>query len=206
MLFALAVAAGRRLFWTGNGAFVALIADDGERTRWFGLLRALRNGGFALGGGLAAAAAAVGTPSAYHLLVVGNAASFLLAGLLVARWWRNATTVDSRAPRTAYRGSGARRNRFGFGYRAVLTDHPFMLLVTANFLFVLCGLVVDVLLTVYVTGALHRPAWFASLLFTLNGVLVVAAQTVVTRHTERHRPTRMLQLAAALWASALAVL
>lgn len=212
MLFALLVAAGRRLFWTANGAFVALVSDPGEQTRWFALLRALRNGGFAFGAALAAAGAVVGTPAVYHLLVVGNAVSFLLAGLLVACWCRSAArhpsatadqTVVRIPPRTTRRGVFRVR---GVGYRGVLRDHPFLLLVVANFVFVLCGLVLDVLLTIYVTGPLHRPAWLPSLAFTLNGVLVVAAQTTVTRRIQRYRPTSMLYLSTALWLAAFLVL
>ncbi|MGH3448825.1 MAG: MFS transporter, partial [Nocardioidaceae bacterium] len=85
------------------------------------------------------------------------------------------------------------------GYRAVLADRAFLLLLATSFLFVLCSLVIDVLLTVYVTTTLHRPAWLAGLLFTLSGILVVTTQTMVTRRTERHPHTRVLQLAAALW-------
>lgn len=209
VLFTLLAAVGRRLFWTGNGGFVALVSGPGEQTRWFALLRALQNGGLALGGALAAAGAAAGTRTAYHLLVLGNVASFLLAGLLIGHWWRTAGAASHPAARSAWRSGTARsRARAGgsAGYRAVLADRPFVLLVTASFVFVLCGLVIDVLLTVYVTGSLHRPAWLASLLFTLNGVLVVTAQTIVTRRTERHRPSTMLHLATALWAIAFLVL
>jgi MFS family permease len=209
---AVVIAAGRRLFWTGNGALVAVLADPGERTRWFALLRALRNGGFALGGGLAAAAAAVDTADAYHALVASNAGSFALAALLMLRWSCTTTnharpaltipTEDRRTPRRGWRQSMLD----GFGYRAVLTNRPFLLLLATNFGFVLCGLVIDILLTVYITTALHQPAWLASLLFTLNGVLVVSAQTVLTRRIERHRPTRMLRLATGLWAVAFLLL
>jgi Na+/melibiose symporter-like transporter len=209
---ALVIAAGRRLFWTANGALVALLADPSERTRWFSLLRALRNGGFAAGGGIAAAAAAVDTPGAYHALVAGNAASFALAALLMTHWHRTTATTRVQPPasstddRRASRHQRRRSMREGFGYRTVFTNRPFLLLLATNFGFVLCGLVIDFLLTVYTTSVLHRPAWLASLLFTLNGVLVVATQTILTRRIERHRPTGMLHLAATLWATAFLLL
>lgn len=194
--FALLAAAGRRLFWTANGAFVALISAPSDRTSWFALLRALRNGGFAFGGALAAITAAVGTTNAFHLLAIGNAASFVLAGLLVGSWRATAPTERARTPAVQRRA----------GYRGVVADRPFLLLVVASFLFVLCSLVVDVMLTIYVTGPLHRPAWLAGLLFTLNGLLVVAAQTVVTRRTGHHRPTRMLHLTTMLFVVAFLML
>jgi MFS family permease len=207
-VFTLLVGAGRRLFWTANGGFVALVSGPGEQTRWFALLRALRNGGLALGGALAAAGAAAGTQTAYHLLVAGNVASFVLAALLMARWGRTAASAGQPSVRTRPSGSARRHppRRGRAGYRAVLADHPFVLLVAATFVFVLCGLAIDVLLTVYVTGPLHRPAWLASLLFTVNGLLVVTAQTAITRSTERYPRTRMLHLSTALWAAAFLLL
>ncbi|MGH3631071.1 MAG: MFS transporter [Sciscionella sp.] len=214
---ALLMAAGRRLFWTANGPLVALVAHTGERARWFALLRALRNGGFALGGALAALTLGLASQSAFHALVILNAASFLTAGLLMAVW--SATSPAAAASRvTATRhpdatcapAPAASRRRFALrgrsGYRDVFADRAFGLLLGANVLFVFCALVLDVLLTVYLTTILHRPAWLAGLLFTLSGVLVVATQTVTTRRTERHRPTRVLQLAAGLWAASFALL
>ena len=50
--------------------------------------------------------------------------------------------------------------RGGFG--AALTDGAFMLIVATNLLFVLCALVLDVLLAVYLIRALHEPAWLAA--------------------------------------------
>jgi Na+/melibiose symporter-like transporter len=209
---ALVIATGRRLFWTANGALVALLADPGERTRWFSLLRALRNGGFAAGGGVAAAAATINTAGAYHALVAGNAVSFALAALLMAYWSRTTATTRVQPPATSTDNRRIRRHQWrrsireGFGYRTVLSDRPFLLLLATNFGFVLCGLVIDILLTVYTTSVLHRPAWLASLMFTLNGVLVVATQTVLTRRIERHRPTAMLRLSTVLWTAAFLLL
>jgi hypothetical protein len=201
VVFSLAVATGQRLFWTANGGFVAMVADAGEQARWFVLLRALRNGGFAVGGALAALALGLASETAYHALAVVNAASFLAAGLLTVVWSRR--SPRRQALRVHHVRPAPRRRS---GYRAVFTDRAFVLLVSVNFLFVLCALVLDVLLTVYVTSTLHRAAWLAGLLFTLSGVLVVATQTMVTLRTERHPPARVLQLAGALWAISFALL
>ena len=42
-LAALLANVGITAFWTASGSLVALAADEGERSRWFGLIRALRN-------------------------------------------------------------------------------------------------------------------------------------------------------------------
>jgi hypothetical protein len=89
--------------------------------------------------------------------------------------------------------------RGGFG--AALTDGAFMLIVATNLLFVLCALVLDVLLAVYLIRALHEPAWLAGLLFALNTAVVAAGQTMMSSAAGRLRPGRMLQLSAAIWAT-----
>jgi Na+/melibiose symporter-like transporter len=195
VVFALTVASGQRLFWTANGAFVTLVADVGDQARWFALLRALRNGSFAVGGALAALAIGLASQNAYHALAVLNAVSFLAAGLLVVSWSQRSPDRQADGVRHVRRAS-----RSGPGYRGVFADRAFVLLASVNFLFVLCTLALDVLLTVYVTSSLHRPAWLAGLLFTLSGVVVVATQTMITLRTERHPPTKVLQLAGLFWA------
>lgn len=202
IVFALVVSVGQSMFWTANGAMVDLAADPGDRPRWFSMMRALRNGGLAMGGALASAAVAFGGRNGYHALALVNAVSFLAAGLLIAAWAR--TSKPRRAARQA-RTQQARTQQAPTatgqpGYRAVLADRAFLLLTAINFVFVLCTFVITVLLSVYLTRSLHRPAWLAGLLFTLSAILVVGVQTLVTRRTERHRATRMLQLAGALWA------
>lgn len=219
ILFALLVAAGRRLFWTANGALVRAAASPGDEQRWFGLLRALRNGGFGLGGALAAVMLGAGHEWAYHALAAGNAASFLAAALLIRSWAaqprdsgqprdpaqpRNTGTRPRRParPRRAARpGRPGRGATAAAGYRAVLADRPFLLLTAVNFLVVLCSLVVDFLLAVYVTQVLHRPAWLAGALFAVNAIVVTGAQTLVTKRAERRRGTGVLRLAAAAWAA-----
>jgi hypothetical protein len=91
------------------------------------------------------------------------------------------------------------------GFRVALTDRPFLLVVATNLLFVLCSLVLDVLLTVYVTRGLGLPVWVSGLLFALNTAIVALAQTSTSRAVERLSPVRMLRLTALVWACAFAV-
>ena len=90
--------------------------------------------------------------------------------------------------------------RGGRGYRSALTDVPFMLLAATNLLFVLCSLVLDVLLAVFLVRDLHEPLWLCGVLFGVNTVLVVLGQTTLSAAVSRLRPARVLQLSAAVWA------
>jgi hypothetical protein len=80
-----------------------------------------------------------------------------------------------------------------------LTDRPFLVLTVMNVLFVLCMMVLDVLLAVYVVRVLHRPIWLSGLLFAANTGAVGLCQTAVWGLFAHRRPVRVLQLSAAVW-------
>ncbi|MER6795751.1 MFS transporter, partial [Amycolatopsis mediterranei] len=119
-------------------------------------------------------------------------ASFLLAAALTAAW-RGGRAGPPRAAREP-----ARRR----GYRAVLADRAFRRVLVTVFVFALCDLALTVLLSAYVLDTLRLPAWQPGVLFALNTVLVVLAQTVVARRVERFGKPRTLQVAAVVWAAA----
>ncbi|MEV7098394.1 MFS transporter [Amycolatopsis sp. NPDC051045] len=180
---------GEGLFWPASGALVAQVADDGQRARWYAMERTLRNVGIGLGG---LAGSALVIAGGYTTIVVLNAASFLLAAILVAAW-RGGRAGPPRAAREP-----ARRR----GYRAVLADRAFRRVLVTVFVFALCDLALTVLLSAYVLDTLRLPAWQPGVLFALNTVLVVLAQTVVARRVERFAKARTLQVAAGVWAAA----
>ena len=197
ILFAFLAAAGNRAFWTGNLALVGDSFEGPERARWFAFQRAARNAGYGLGGLLAAAALGSGSGVGYRALAMANAVSFLLAATLVFRWSRR----EARHRRPA-----AANERAKGGYRAALTDRPFLLLTAMNVLFVLCMMVLDVLLALYLVRVLHEPVWLSGLLFATNTVAVAAFQTSVWSMFASHRPVRVLQLSAAVWGSSFLLL
>lgn len=154
--FALLAAIGSRLYWTANLALIGDAFAAADRSRWFALQRALRNTGFGLGGLLGSIAISVGSQAGYHALAAVNAVSYLIAAALVFRWSRRQRPAAGTAAGSAARAAGPAA-RGGFG--AALRDGAFMLIVATNLLFVLCALVLDVLLAVYLIRALHRPGW-----------------------------------------------
>jgi MFS family permease len=196
VFFALLAASGGRFFWTANLAVVGDAFGPAERPRWFAFQRAARNAGFGLGGLLGAAA--ISLHGGFRLLAAANAVSYLLAATLMFVWRRR---HGGSAARERTRPATARDRDSGrSGFLVALRDVPFMLLSLTNFLFVICMLSLDVLLTVYLVRGLGEPAWLSGLLFATNTILVGAAQTIVSRTVEPLRPVRTLQLAAAVWA------
>lgn len=199
VLFALLAAAGGRFFWTANMALVGDAFGPAERPRWFAFQRAVRNGGFGLGGLLGAAA--IGIHGGFRVLAAVNAASYLLAAVLVFTWRRS---HPAPAGAVTPRGDTSAAGRQGFG--RALRDVPFLLLATTNFLFVICMLSLDVLLTVYLVRGLGEPAWLSGLLFATNTIGVAAAQTIMSRTVEALPPARVLRLAALVWGASFLLL
>jgi MFS family permease len=192
VFFAFFAAVGGRFFWTANLVLVGETFDRQERARWFAFQRAARNAGYGLGGLLAAAALGSGSGIGYRGLALANAATFALAATSVSFWSRRQrANAQGIVMSTA---DGARVN-----YRTALTDGPFMLLTALNVLFVLCMMVLDVLLALYLVRVLHRPVWLSGFLFAANTVAVAAFQTVVWGLFARRRPVRVLQLSATVW-------
>ncbi|MFE1321334.1 MFS transporter [Kitasatospora phosalacinea] len=187
--------AGQAAYWTASTGLVVLAAPSpGERTRWFALVQTLRNAGLGLGAAAGALLVGDGGTGGLRLLVVLNAVSYLAAAVLLARWRPDpAPAVAAAEP-----GRG--------GYRAVLADRRYLLMVAVNLSFVLASMVLSVLLAVHVTAALHLGAPLAGALLVLNGVQVVLTQGPVSRLLEGHRATRTAAAGALLNAAAFALL
>lgn len=199
IFFAFFAAAGNRFFWTANLALVGEAFEGPERARWFAFQRAARNAGYGLGGLLAAAALGSGSGIGYRALALANSVSFLVAATLVFRWRRREAAAGRRADGTERGDSDGAKSRGRGGYRAALTDRPFLLLTGMNVVFVLCMMVLDVLLAVYLVRVVHEPVWLSGFLFAANTVAVAVCQTVVWGMFASRRPVRVLQLSAAVW-------
>ncbi|NXY94061.1 MFS transporter [Streptomyces sp. BR123] len=195
---------GDSLFRPAVFALVAQVADDGHRARWYAMDRSLRNAGIGAGGLVGSTLVGWGGTSGYTAVVALNAVSFLVAAGLVATWRRTA------APRPAGAagpdvpaGDGvpageAPEQRRG-GYREVLADRAFLGVLATVWVFALCDLALTVLLSAYVIEARGLPAWQPGMLFAINTVMVVLAQTALARAVERYRRPGVLQVAAVLW-------
>ncbi|WP_327676296.1 MFS transporter [Kitasatospora sp. NBC_00458] len=185
-------------YWTSSSGLVVLASAEGERTRWFALVQTLRNTGMGLGGALGAVLVAGGGTGGLRALVLLNTVSFGLAAVMLASWRPSAAPDAGPGEGAAAEAPAAADAREGGGYRAVLRDRRYLLLVAINLSFVFGSMIISMLLAVYLVEGLHREAWVAGSLLVLNGVQVVLTQGAVARRLERFRPTRVVAAGALL--------
>ena len=160
------VSIGRTAFWGSYGNIVAAISVPGEREKWFGFLGALRNVGFALGGLLSGVAITIGTTTAYSAVVVANAASYVLAFVLLL--------AVPPTPRSEHRSpEGA--------WGVVLRDRPYRLLWATQLAFSTSMMALNFAMPVYATTVLGLPGWVTGAVFTINTVMVGFGQGLVVR-------------------------
>lgn len=189
-----AVALGSQAFWSAYSPLVTQVSEPGERERWFGLLGALRNAGFGLGGLLSGVALTAGETAGYRGVAAVNAASFALAALLLLLDRSHARpaaaaidTVDS--------------TKEAVGWRAVLADRPYLALTVVNVAFATNSFALTLVLPVYAVARLGLPPWLPGVGLTLNCLLIALAQgPIVSALTGRAR-VRALQASSALSAA-----
>ncbi|HKD74085.1 MAG TPA: MFS transporter [Ktedonobacterales bacterium] len=190
---ALLESAGQCLFWSAHFSLMSQLAAPNERDRWFGLGAATRNTGIGLGGLLAGVLVGANAVLGYHLVIVANGISYVIAACLLI------FGVRITAP---LKDSGVQ----SLDYRVVLRDRPFLLFVVTNIIFALCSLLLAVGLPVYIVDGLHAPVWLVGVLVAMSTVLIASLQTVVVRLMEPYRRTRALVLCGLLWAGWCAIL
>lgn len=194
--FALLVTIGQSMFWSAYFTLIAEVGKPEERDRWYGMVSAVRISGIGLGGLFAGFITAVLANNAYYLVIIFNALSFFLAAGLVLFGVHASPRRNSGEPTQ--------------GYRAILRDRPFLLLIAANACFALCSNFIYLAVPVYFTVALKIPIWFIGVALAFNTALIATMQTFVVRWLEPFRRTRSLMMAAGSWcawciASALAL-
>jgi MFS family permease len=189
------VAVGVRVFWSSIFTAIADYADarpgPGQRSKdsWYALANTARTAGLAAGGLAAGAVVADGKVAAYLAIAYCASASFAAAAALIAFF--------VRAPRVRGHDSPAA----GQGYRAMLTDRPFLGLIAVNTLFAMSSLMLPLALPAFVLRGLHAPAWLTASVLAGNAILISVLGAPVTKMVRHYRRTRILAASAVLWAS-----
>ncbi|HMD11307.1 MAG TPA: MFS transporter [Marmoricola sp.] len=186
-------ALGRTAFWGSYSPMVAAVSEAGEREKWFGFLGALRNSGFAVGGLLAAAAITIGSPEAFHAVVMLNAASYVLAFVLMVR-------VEVHGVH-----DGVRQRQSG-GWAEVARDPGYRWLVGANFGYAMGCLALNVVMPVYIVETLGLAGWVSGAVYVINTVLIGVGQGLIVRQMTGSVRWRIVVLAAALMIAAFLLL
>lgn len=197
---ALLVTAGNRIFYAAATTLIAEIAGYDERDRWFGFVGAIQNIGLIAGALLAGLIVTFGGSNGYRVLILANVCSFLLMALVLC-WSRVAHQPDELVedlPDDLPCGHALASERVG--YRVVLADRAFLVLVACNVVFALCPLMVSLGLPIYATETLKLSTTTVGTLFAFNSLLVICTQTLTVRLLESFRRTRSLLVACLLWA------
>ncbi|MFI1715068.1 MFS transporter [Streptomyces litmocidini] len=187
LAIALVVAVG---MWASSPSQQSLIGDlarGAERDRLLAWDRSLRNAGMGCGSLAAAGMLAWNGTTGFVVAAETLAAVFAVAAVLVARIPQPVRTPAERPDR---RG----------GYRRVLTDRPYLLLTTANFLIAFGYTTQAMALPVFLTRDVALPDALAGVVFALNTVLVAALGVPAARLASRGRRTRTAALGAAVFA------
>jgi MFS family permease len=188
LFMALLVTAGTRIFYTASIALIAEIANPDERDRWYGFVGATQWLGQAIGGLLAGFIVGLGGTSGYRILILGNVFSFLVTAIIL-HWHKISVRLRPHLETTE-----------PIGYRAVLADHPFLVLVVCNVIFALSTLLLSTGSPVYMLETLGTSTVVIGALPAFSAGLTICAQTLVIRHLEPYRRTRSLAVASLIGA------
>ncbi|MFD3417419.1 MFS transporter [Streptomyces decoyicus] len=211
VLWQFVVQLGSTAFWMGNSPLTVLVARGGERARWFGFVRALRNVGVGFGGAASAVALSIGTVAGLQAVMVINVVTFAVAGWLVITLRVADTSEEAGAgpaepkPAEPEQAAGETTGAPSGGYRTVLKDTRYLRLVATNLSFVFASTVISVLLAVYAVDNLDVGAWIVGVFVVLNAVMVALLQTLASRWIESRRPVTVLVLALLFNAAAFVV-
>ncbi len=156
-----------RMARPASQALVAGLSDESDRIVTLAFVRSVRNLGYALGGLGAAVALGIGTRSAYLVVVLADAATYLAAAALLTSVAEDRPTgLSSDVPST---------------YRRVLRDRRYVGLAACNGLLSLHLSLLLVGIPLWIVERTDAPAALVGLMFSLNCVLVVVLQVPVSR-------------------------
>lgn len=164
----------RALSYTARRMMIFSLASETSRIELLAYMRSIRNVGFGLGGLLASAALASGSRTAYTVLILGNAVSYIYAALSFRR-----LPPAPAAPPPEHAAPG--------GYRTVLRHRRFVALGAVTSVLSLNTTILQIGLALWVVRETSAPTWIVGLLFTLNTVIVVVLQVPASRGTETPR-------------------
>jgi hypothetical protein len=163
------------------------------RMRVLSVLRVVYNIGFAVGGLLTTVILVVGTRPAFLVIVLGNGATFLLAGFLLAR-----------VPLLADDPPGRRTAR---GWPRSLRQGRYLVVTGLNAVLVLNTTVLTLGIPLWVTTHTAAPPAVVAPLMVLNTALVVLLQVRLSKGTDsREGGVRALRWSALSFAACAAVL
>ncbi|MBD0690540.1 MFS transporter [Streptomyces sp. CBMA123] len=165
--------------------FATRVAGE-RRATYQALFRSVANGGYAVGTGFAAIGLAVGTTTAYRVLIVANALSYLLAAALIRRTGepagRGLVTASPAAPVPSDGGETT-----AGAVPSPWRDRGYLLFVLLDLPMCLDDSVLNVGLPLWLIHHTDAPHAVVPVFLTLNTALVVLLQLRFSAWAERPR-------------------
>ncbi|MFC8722650.1 MFS transporter [Kitasatospora sp. NPDC057198] len=211
LLIAAFLGVGEQAVFPIYQALAEQLAGADGRVAMMARMRVVFNVGFTLGGLLASVAIAVGTRGAFSVIVLGNAASFVAAALLLGRLrLRNRTDPAATAATTdpaAPAGQKAKKSPLRL---VALRDLRYLAVAAVNGVLVLHIALLGIGVPLWVSEHTSAPKALVGLLLVVNTVLAVLFQVRASAGTENvaggvramHRAAAALVGACALFALA----
>ncbi|KQX48104.1 transporter [Streptomyces sp. Root66D1] len=166
-----------------------------DRVRYQAINRTTSNIGWTLGGLGAAAALAVGTSTAFHLLLVGDALSYLVMAALTLRCAEPPAPAASRIAASSTDAAPAAKPSNPW------RDRGFLAFTAGESVFFLHDSILQVALPLWIVHATDAPVGLAPLLMVVNSALVVIFQVPLSRFgSTTDAARRLLRPLAALFA------
>ncbi|MEU4216685.1 MFS transporter [Actinoplanes sp. NPDC026623] len=151
-----------------NQAVIGAAVGDHDRVRTMALVRVVRNVGFSLGAVAGTTLVALGSHAGFRAIILTNAASFLLAGILLAR----IPLLNSTA--------SARRNG-AWHSLASLRDGRYLTLTALNGIVVMHMTLLSVGIPLWIVMHTSAPPPLTGIIILVNTILVVLLQVRVSR-------------------------
>ncbi|MFC8955592.1 MFS transporter [Streptomyces sp. NPDC057101] len=167
--------------------YAARIAGP-DRVRYQAINRTTSNIGWTLGGLGAAAALAAGTTTAFHLLLVGDALSYLVMAALTLRCAEPPAPASSRIAAA----SGDTRPTPTTKPANPWRDRGFLAFTAGESVFFLHDSILQVALPLWIVHATDAPVGLAPLLLVANSALVVIFQVPLSRFGSSTEAARRL--------------
>ncbi|MEO3857940.1 MFS transporter [Acrocarpospora sp. B8E8] len=186
-----------QLYWSAWPVYVADISQGQDLDRWFALTNVVRNVSVGLGGLLGGVIASSYGPSSLSWLLGVNIVTCFVAGAMFS-----SKRIAGARPRRDPSSRSKERPRWSDALR----DRPFLLMAASQAVTSFAWLIPHMALPVYLIVVEKVSPWVASAGLTLNMLISIALQTVVTRLTAGFSRTVVIAGATGLMTSGVAAI
>ncbi|MFJ5883577.1 MFS transporter [Kitasatospora cineracea] len=194
----LLVLCAERLYFASWPAFVADLAEGAELDRWYAFTTAGTNASVGIGGAAGGLLLGSGWSGAAVTIVAVNAATSVVAAVLLLAPRTTASPSPSPPPPSP---STSRT-----GWTGLFRDRVLLTLMAAQTAFAFGWLIPTVVLPVYLVEVAGLPAWLPSTALTVNAAAIVLTQSPVTARMVAFPRARVVSWAAVLILGSIALL